>query len=96
MPLYMVLERFHDRNPVPVYTRFREQGRLAPDGLRYVASWVSKDLSCCYQVMETPQRKLLDDWIGRWCDLVDFEVVEVVESTEAVTMVDERDLGVSS
>jgi uncharacterized glyoxalase superfamily protein PhnB len=85
--LYMVIERYRNGDAVPVYRRFREHGRLAPEGLRYVASWVNESLTVCYQVMETRDRALLDAWIGRWSDLVDFEVVEVVSSAEAAARV---------
>jgi hypothetical protein len=84
--LYMVIERFRNRDAVPVYRRFRDQGRLAPEGLKYVSSWVTSDLTECYQLMECDQRRLLDEWIGRWADLVEFEVVPVITSAEAVAM----------
>jgi hypothetical protein len=85
--LYMVIERFRNRNPLPVYTRFRERGRLAPDGLRYVSSWVADDHSTCYQVMETDDRGLLEQWIANWSDLVEFEVIPVVTSAEAAATI---------
>ena len=85
--LYLVIEHFRDGDPAPVYHRFRAQGRLAPDGLRYVASWVTTDLTRCYQVMECDDRALLDAWIARWTDLVAFEVVPVVTSAEAARAV---------
>ena len=85
--LYLVIEHFRDGDPAPVYHRFRDQGRLAPDGLRYVASWVTTDLARCYQVMECDDRALLDAWIARWADLVTFEVVPVVTSAEAARAV---------
>ena len=85
--LYMVIEQFRGGDPVPVYTRFRAQGRLAPDGLTYVNSWVSEDLTTCYQVMESPARALLDEWIAAWADLVDFEVIPVITSPEAAARV---------
>ena len=85
--LFLVIERFRGGDPVPVYRRFRESGRLAPEGLRYVNSWVTADLATCYQVMECPDRALLDAWIDRWCDLVDFEVLPVVTSAEALVAV---------
>lgn len=81
--LYMVIEHFRDGNARPVYERFRERGRLAPDGLQYVGSWVTTDLRCCYQVMECAERALLDEWIGAWADLVRFEVIPVLTSAEA-------------
>jgi len=81
--LYMVVEKFRDADPVPVYQRFRDRGRLAPDGLRYVASWVTADFRRCYQVMECDDVALLHDWTSRWDDLVDFEIVPVITSAEA-------------
>jgi hypothetical protein len=81
--LYMVLERFRNGDAVPVYRRFKERGRLAPAGLSYVSSWVSADLSVCYQVMETADRALLEEWMDRWRDLVEFEVHAVITSQEA-------------
>jgi hypothetical protein len=85
--LYLVVEHFHAGDPVPVYRRFRDRGRLAPDGLAYVASWVTTDLACCYQVMSCERRELLDAWLARWADLVDFEVHPVVSSADAVAAV---------
>jgi hypothetical protein len=79
---YLVIEHYRDRNPVPVYRRFRERGRLAPEGLHYVGSWVTEDLSRCYQVMESADRRLLDEWMAQWADLVDFEVMPVLSSAE--------------
>jgi hypothetical protein len=81
--LYMVIEHFRDGDARPVYERFQSRGRLAPDGLRYVASWVTDDLRHCYQVMECDDRALLDAWLARWADLVDFEVIPVLTSAEA-------------
>ena len=81
--LYMIIERFRDGNPGPIYRRFREKGRLAPLGLQYVNSWVTDDLQACYQVMECDDRRLLDEWMSNWSDIVDFEVHPVVTSAEA-------------
>lgn len=83
MALFMVLERFKNGDAAPVYRRFREHGRMAPEGLKYVSSWVTADLSTCYQVMETDDRALLDQWMNRWSDLVEFEVLPVITSQEA-------------
>ena len=85
--LYMVIERFRNADAAPVYQRFRERGRLAPDGLTYVNSWVSTDLECCYQLMETDNPRLLDEWIAQWNDLVEFEVHPVINSSEAAERV---------
>jgi hypothetical protein len=83
MSLYMVIENFRNGDAVPVYRRFRDRGRLAPAGLTYVSSWVSEKLDRCYQLMETEDRALLDQWIANWSDIVDFEVIPVISSKEA-------------
>jgi len=81
--LYMVVERFKNGDPGPVYKRFREQGRMAPDGLTYISSWVDEKMQICFQVMEANDRALIDLWISHWDDLVDFEVFPVMTSAEA-------------
>jgi hypothetical protein len=81
--LYMVVEYFKNKDAVPVYRRFRDHGRMAPEGLVYVSSWVDEKLERCYQLMETPDRALLDEWMANWSDLVDFEVHAVITSQEA-------------
>lgn len=81
--LYMVVEHFKNNDAVAVYRRFRDFGRMAPDGLIYVSSWVDDKLERCYQLMETDDRTLLDKWMGKWSDIVDFEVHAVITSNEA-------------
>ena len=81
--LYMVVEHFKNKDAVPVYQRFLDNGRMAPDGLEYVSSWVDQEFARCYQLMETEDRTLLDQWIANWSDLVDFEVYPVMTSKEA-------------
>ena len=81
--LFMIIEHFEGGGPGPVYARFRERGRLAPEGLDYLGSWVTSDLTRCYQVMECGDRSLLAEWMAQWADLVRFEVVEVMTSAEA-------------
>ena len=81
--LYMIVEHFRNGDPVPVYERFRARGRLAPEGVRYINSWVTDDLTTCYQVMECENRLLLDQWLAAWTDLVEFEVKPVITSAEA-------------
>jgi Domain of unknown function (DUF3303) len=85
--LFMVVEHYRNSDPVPVYRRFRDRGRQLPPGVNYIASWVTTDLDVCYQVMDAPSRALLDDWISRWADLVEFDVVPVITSAEAVDRV---------
>jgi len=79
--LFMVIERFK-QGPAPVGERFRRCGRILPAGVEYHASWIDASGERCFQVMEAPDGKLLDDWIQRWEDLVDFEVVPVETSAE--------------
>jgi hypothetical protein len=88
--LFLVIERFRGGDPVPVYRRFRDAGRLAPEGLRYVSSWVTQDLTRCYQVMECDDETLLAQWMSRWEDLVEFEVVRVTTSADAAAAVAPR------
>ena len=78
--LYMVVERFKEGAAPGIYERFREKGRMLPDGLFYIDSWLEKDGDTCYQLMETDSPELFDRWIEQWKDLVSFEVIELVES----------------
>lgn len=91
MPLFMIVEHFRNRDAAPVYRRFKEHGRMAPDGLTYVSSWITEDLATCYQLMETADRSLLDDWMRRWQDLVEFEIHPVITSQEAAQRVASRE-----
>ncbi len=88
--LYMIVEHFRNGDAARVYERFRARGRLAPDGLRYVSSWVTSDLTRCYQVMECDDPALLEQWMAAWADLVEFEVMPVVTSAEAVAAIAPR------
>jgi hypothetical protein len=90
MSLYMVIEHFDRPDAIPVYRRFRERGRLAPPGLDYISSWVTPELDRCYQVMETDNRALLDEWISNWKDIVDFGVIPVITSKEAAETIAPR------
>jgi hypothetical protein len=84
---FMVVEHFRNGDPAPVYRRFREQGRLTPPGVTYIESWVTADLTRCYQVMECANRSALDEWVNRWSDLIDFDIVPVMTSAEAAAIV---------
>lgn len=81
--LYMVVEHFKNKDAVPVYRRFRERGRMLPPGLVYVSSWVDQNVERCYQLMETEDPALFDQWIANWSDLADFEIYPVFTSQEA-------------
>lgn len=83
----MVVEHFRNGEAAPVYRRFKERGRMAPDGLTYVSSWVDENLATCYQLMEAADRTPLDEWMQNWKDLVEFEVHPVISSQEAAQRV---------
>ena len=86
----MVIEHFKKRDAAPVYKRFREQGRMAPEGLKYIDSWIETNFDRCFQLMECDDPELFQEWIANWQDLVDFEVVEVITSKQASAMMSER------
>jgi hypothetical protein len=77
--LFMVIERFRDQNAKAVYSRFHEKGRLMPEGVEFVSSWVTADLGRCFQVMECDDITLLQRWVAEWSDLIEFEIVPVVQ-----------------
>jgi hypothetical protein len=83
----MVIERYKNRDAKPVYARFREKGRMLPEGVSYVNSWVETNFDRCFQVMECEDVKLLEEWASHWNDLVDFEFVAVRTSKEAATII---------
>jgi hypothetical protein len=85
--LFMVIERFKNRDAVAIYRRFREQGRMMPDGLRYVESWIESNFDRCFQLMECDDPRLFQQWIARWQDLMDFEIIPVVPSGEVVDII---------
>lgn len=80
----MVIERFKNRDAKAVYRRFREQGRMAPEGLKYVGSWIEANCDRCFQLMECDDPRLLQQWVTHWQDLIEFEFVPVVPSKETV------------
>lgn len=86
----MVVENFKNGDAKPIYRRFKEKGRLAPNGLKYVSSWVDEKFEVCFQLMETDDRKLLDQWIKNWEDIVDFEVFPVITSKEAAKRIESK------
>ena len=88
--LYMVIEGFRDGDPVPVYRRFRDRGRLMPNGIEYRVSWVTEELTRCFLIMECDDRRLLDEWMQNWSDITAFEVIPVITSAEALAAVAPR------
>lgn len=88
--LFMVIEHFRPGRAPDIYRRFRDRGRLAPEGLAYVSSWVDLEYRRCFQVMEAPSEALLREWTANWDDLVEFEVVPVRTSAEAAAAIADR------
>ena len=86
--LYMVIERY-TQGPEPIYRRAAERGRMLPDGLQYVDSWIVDDgaLDRCFQLMETDDPTLFTEWLENWRDLADFEVLPVLRSSDAAQQV---------
>jgi hypothetical protein len=78
--LFLVIERFKNRNPKEVYCRFQEKGRMMPEGLEYIDSWVEVNFDRCFQLMECDDLRLFQQWMTQWHDLVDFEIIPVVPS----------------
>ena len=90
--LYMIVEHFKNGDPRPVYERFRERGRLAPEEAQYVSSWVDEKLERCFQLMEAPDVSYINEWLANWSDIVEFEVYPVISSKEAADRVLATDL----
>lgn len=80
--LFMIIERFKDRDPEPIYRRLAESGRFMPEGLRYHDSWIEPNFDRCFQLMECADARLLMEWIRQWRDLMEFEIVPVCPSRE--------------
>ena len=80
--LFMVIERFKDGNARPIGERFRQSGRMLPEGLTYQTSWVDASGARCFQIMETDAPELFEDWTRCWDDLVEFEIVPILTSAE--------------
>lgn len=81
--LFMVIEHFRDGCAPEIYRRFRNKGRMAPETLRYVSSWIDMEYRRCFQVMEASDEAALAEWTRHWDDLVRFEIVPVRTSEEA-------------
>jgi Protein of unknown function (DUF3303) len=84
--LFMVIERFRNRDAAPIYRRFRERGRMLPDGLQYLGSWIETNFDRCFLLMQCDDERLFAEWIANWNDLADFEVVPVAASDEMQQM----------
>jgi hypothetical protein len=80
---YMIIERFHPGKVKDMYLRFAEKGRMLPEGVTYINSWINEPVTICYQLMESESPGKLQEWMDQWKDLVDFEVVPVISSEKA-------------
>ena len=81
--LFMVIEHFQPGKVKELYRRLDEKGRILPEGVKYINSWINEDITICFQVMESDSIDKLHEWISNWNDLVDFEVIPVISSAEA-------------
>ena len=87
---FMVIETFRNQDAKSVYRRFRDKGRMMPDGLTFVSSWVAADLGRCFQLMETSDVTLLQRWVAEWSDLTEFEIVPVVSGKDTAAALGDR------
>ena len=88
--LFMIIERFKDRDPKPIYRHLRDEGRGLPEGLTYVDSWIEPNFDRCFQLMECDDARLLQEWILHWGDLASFEIVPVVPSMQTRALVESK------
>ena len=88
--LYMVVEHFKEGAAPEIYLRFRTKGRMMPEGLDYISSWINLDFKVCWQLMQTEDFALFDRWIENWRDLMNFEIVPVRTSAEAVELMNKN------
>ena len=85
--LYMVVERFKEGAAPEIYRRLHDKGRMMPEGLEYVSSWIDLDFKTCYQLMRTEDESLFRRWTDAWDDLMEFEITPVRTSAEAVEVI---------
>jgi hypothetical protein len=89
--LYMVIEHFRAGAAPEVYRRLRERGRMMPDGLKYIASWIEPDFSRCFQVMEWDDPEAFREWTSNWNDLMTFEAIPVITSADTQQFIASQD-----
>ena len=88
--LFMIIERFKDCDPKPIYRHLRDKGRGLPDGLKYIDSWIEPNFDRCFQLMECDDARLLQEWVLHWGDLASFEIVPVVPSKQTRALVESK------
>ena len=84
--LFMVIERFRNRDPRPIYKRLADEGRHMPEGLTYVSSWIEANFDRCWQLMECDDPRLFQEWVAYWSDLMECEIVPVTPSKDMVEL----------
>jgi hypothetical protein len=85
--LFMVIEHFDQARVKQVYARFAEKGRLMPEGLAYVSSWITADYGRCFQIVECDDITRLQEWVMQWGDLVRFEIVPIAPSADTAAAI---------
>jgi hypothetical protein len=80
---FMIIEHFRKHQLKEMYNRFETNGRMLPEGVQYINSWIDENVSTCYQVMESDSVEKIQEWISHWQDLVDFEIIPVISSAKA-------------
>jgi len=85
--LFMVIEHFDQARVKEIYARFQEKGRMAPEGLIYVDSWISADFGRCFQIMQCDDVTKLQEWVLAWGDLARFEIVPLASSKDTAAVV---------
>jgi hypothetical protein len=86
--LFMIIEHFKDNDMLPIYKRVRDAGRLLPEGLSYIDSWIEPNFSRCFQLMECDDLRPLQEWMLDWRGFgITFEIVPVVRSSDTRTLV---------
>ncbi len=88
--LFMIIERFKDCDPKPIYRHLRDKGRGLPEGLKYIDSWIEPNFDRCFQLMECEDARLIQEWILHWGDLASFEIVPVVPSKQTRELVESK------
>ncbi|HEY5826486.1 MAG TPA: DUF3303 family protein [Cyclobacteriaceae bacterium] len=80
---FLIIEKFRAGKMKILYQRYDEKGRMMPEGVNFVSSWINEDVTICYQVMESESLEKLKEWINNWNDLADFEIIPVITSAQA-------------
>ena len=88
--VYMIIERFYPDKVKLLYERFAEKGRMMPDGVQYINSWIDPQVSICYQVMESDSHEKILEWSNNWAEFAEFEIIPVISSAQAREIVFSR------